>query len=77
MADVKDRIRFREEDFCRVVVVRVPRHRREAFFRAMNLLPAFMACAGREDYDDYCLDFFRHAGRSLGQRNGENITPLR
>ena len=66
-----------EDDPYRVVLVRIPRTQREAFLHAIDLLPAFMAYAGKEDYEEYCRAFFTKAGRWLnGQGAAERSTLL-
>lgn len=66
-----------ENDPYRVVVVRIPRTQREAFLHAIDLLPAFMAYAGKTDYEEYCRAFFTKAGRWLKNREAdEKSVPL-
>ncbi len=67
----------RDNDPYRIVVCRVPREQREAFLRAMDLLPSLMEYAGRTDYEEYCLEFFLYSERRLREnRNSGNITRL-
>ena len=66
-----------EDDPYRMVECRVPKEQRKAFLHAMDLLPAFMAYAGKADYTDYCREFFLNAGQFLTRRReAGRITPL-
>ncbi len=49
------------DDPFKVKVCRIPRKQRKAFLRAIDMLPGFMAYAGRKDYDEYCRGFFENA----------------
>ena len=60
-AEVDFVFQLEEDDPYRVVGVKIPRAQREAFLRAANLLPFFMAYAGKTDYEDYCREFFLKA----------------
>ena len=68
--DVKTDMVFQmeEDDPYRVVLVRIPREQREAFLHAIDLLPAFMAYAGKADYEDYCRAFFLKAHLYLQEK---------
>ena len=46
----------KEEDPYRIILCRVPRKDRAVFLKVMNLLPAFMAYAGKTDYEAYCRE---------------------
>ena len=43
------------QDPYRIIRCRVPREQREAFLRAVDRLPDWLAYVGRKDYDAYCL----------------------
>ena len=53
----------KEEDPYRIILCRVPRKDRHAFLKVMNLLPAFMAYAGKTDYESYCREKMLEAWR--------------
>jgi len=57
-----------ENGFCRIIRCRVPRVQREAFRRAMDALPDWMAYVGRRDYDAYCLSVLMDAVESSAGR---------
>ena len=42
-------------DPYRIIRCRVPRDQREAFQRALDAMPDWLAYVGRKDYDAYCL----------------------
>ena len=42
-------------DPYRIIRCRVPRDQREAFQRARDAMPDWLAYVGRKDYDAYCL----------------------
>ena len=68
-------------DPYRIIMCKVPRAQRDQFLRAIDLLPAFMAYAGRTDYEDYCRAFFLSAHRWVAEQkeNGgqkDSISPL-
>ena len=60
-----------EDDPYRVVGVKIPLSQREEFLRAVDLLPSFMAYAGKTDYEDYCRAFFLKANRWLAEKDAE------
>ena len=67
--DAEKEMVFRDEkDPYRIILCRIPRGQREAFFRAVDLLPAFMAYDGRGDYEDYCRGFFTTAYRYMVEK---------
>lgn len=67
--DAEKKMVFRnEKDPYRIILCRIPRGQREAFFRAVDLLPAFMAYDGRGDYEDYCRGFFTTAYRYMVEK---------
>ena len=45
----------KKADPWRIIRCRVPRVQREAFQRAMDAMPDWLAYVGRKDYDAYCL----------------------
>jgi len=50
-------------DPYRIILCRVPRERRAAFLKVIDLLPGLMAYAGRKDYDAYCTDLMTRAAQ--------------
>lgn len=58
-----------------LVQCRVPASWRDVFLRAMDLLPALMAYAGKTDYEDFCRGMILKARISQRER-GAGITPL-
>lgn len=67
-AEVDAVFQMEDDDPYRVVIVKIPRAQREAFLRAADLLPSFMAYAGKTDYEDYCREFFTKAARWLKEK---------
>ena len=65
-----------DNDPYRIIMCKVPRHQREAFLRAMDLLPSLMAYAGHTDYEEYCRNFFRFANRWMDEREASERMPL-
>ena len=72
-ADVDAVFQMEEDDPYRVVIVKIPRAQREAFLRAADLLPSFMAYAGKADYEDYCLAFFTRADLWLKNKEARSV----
>lgn len=76
--DVEEEMAFHNDDEpFRIVLCHIPRSQRKEFLQAVELLPALMAYAGKEGYEEYCLDLMRHAARFMEKRRGgDRITPL-
>ena len=64
----KEMVFRNKKDPYRIILCRIPQEQREAFFRAIDLLPAFMAYDGRADYEDYCRGFFTTAYRYMVEK---------
>ena len=50
-----------EDDPYRIILCHIPRKQREAFLRAVDDLPAWMAHLGKPDYDAFCIGFLLNA----------------
>lgn len=76
--DVEREMEFHyDDDPFKIVMCHIPRQQRAAFLRAVGLLPALMAYAGQEGYDEYCMDFMLNAARYMKNRQEtQGITPL-
>ena len=75
--DVEEEMEFRyDDDPFRIVMCHIPRHQWEDFLRAIELLPGLMAYAGKEGYEEYCLDLMRNAAQFLRSRPDKGgLTP--
>ena len=66
------------DDPFKVVMCRIPRRQREDFLKAIEVLPGLMAYAGREGYDEFCMDLMRNAAEYFSEKEEKaKITPLR
>lgn len=66
-----------DDDPYRIVMVKIPRSQREAFLKAIELLPGLMRYAGMTDYEDYCRMFFADARQFLSRgQDAGRITSL-
>ena len=76
--DVEEEMVFHyDDDPFRIVMCHIPRNQREAFLRAIDLLPSFMAYAGKEGYEEYCLNLMGNAARYMrGRQEEDRVTPL-
>lgn len=64
-----------DDDPYRIIMCSVPRNQRKHFLSTLALIPGLMEYAGREGYDEFCMDFMRGADRYMNRRAG-GITPL-
>ena len=46
-----------EGDPYRIILGRIQKEQREAFLKALDLIPALMEYVGKTDYDDFCQSF--------------------
>ena len=66
-----------EGDAFKIVMCRFPRHQREAFLDAVEMLPGLMEYAGKTGYDEFCVDLMRRAIRYMeGRKGAERTSPL-
>ena len=74
--DVEIEMEFHyDDDPYKIVMCRIPRKQRNSFLQAIDLLPSFMAYAGRMGYEEYCQDFFMNAAQWLAER-GTDRRPI-
>jgi hypothetical protein len=67
---------FESEPF-KVVMCRVPRHQREEFMNAVDLLPALMDYVGITGYDDFCQELTKNAAAiQMNKKEARGNIPL-
>ena len=65
-----------EDEKYRIILCRIPRNQREAFLKAVALIPGLMDYTGHTDYEDFCRNVMADIQRCRLKKGVQHITPL-